>query len=951
MVNEGIRIGLLFSLTGPTAVTETGQYKAALLAIKEINEKGGINGHPITSFFEDIESDPSVTVEKARKLIGENQVDILFGTYTSACRKALLPLLEEEDILLIYPTLYEGNEANRWVFYTGATPNQQLQFFIPWIITNLGRTFYLISSDYVFPRETNKHIKKLSNEYYAEILGESYYPLGSQDFEPALLEIGRLKPDIIFSTLVGDSVAAFYKQFYRSGFEQPICSPITAETEIHAIRSDYHLNLYSSFPYFSSIQTKENRAFVRHFQAEYHSNVISSVMENAYNSIYLLFNALHKMDNATTGALRAALTRSSFTAPQGPVHFDGTNQHLWQHSRIGRVNGNGGFDIVWQSNTLIEPAPFLLNTHPEPTFKKNNIIQPDDVYIKQGRLRQEQKKWAGTFSFFENIAELFPFSFYLISLSGHLIKSFFSSSETAIFFPPGSKWRLEDAGENGFGRALKRNDLSVVTGRHHTHACLKNFTTAGIPIKIFHETAGVLGIAGSAGSQANVEQAARQIALHIDLFSKLVTERKKSRLLEHILQEAMVKRCPEAMIVLYRNSIVFANEQAEQIVNDQPLLIDALSSDIAELGSRLVPEKHLRRRIGDDAYEIRMRQWEDYFLIYVKQGDKKEGDSNPAAKTSFQNIIGKEPAFLDAVHIAETAAKTDANVLIIGESGTGKELFAKAIHHESLRKDKPFIAINCGAVPKDLIHSEFFGYSEGAFTGSKKGGKIGLFEEATGGTVFLDEIGEMPLDLQVTLLRVLQEREITRIGEHKPVPVDVRIIATTNKNLRDEIAYNGSFRSDLYYRLNVFQIELPPLRKRPGDIQKLSEYFLSQLNQKNGTRKEFAADAVQILKQYEWPGNIRELENIIERSYYLSGFHSVILPECLDPYLLNAYNHTHQQDQMIEGKGTEEEPEKQHLLALLEETGFNISKISRILGVSRTTVYKKLQQYGIKLKR
>ncbi|GER67941.1 hypothetical protein BpJC4_24120 [Weizmannia acidilactici] len=906
MGNESIRIGLLFSLTGPTAVTETEQYQAASLAINEINEKGGINGRPVISFFGDIVSDPLITVERARKLIKEDKVDILVGTYTSACRKALLPVLEDEDILLIYPTLYEGSEENRWVFYTGALPNQQLQFFVPWIITQLGRTFYLISSDYIFPRETNKHIKRLVSEYHGEIIGESYHPLGNQYFEAALHEIERIEPDIIFSTLVGDSVVAFYKQYYDSGFTHPICSPITAETEIHALGPNYHLNLYSSFPYFSSVQTKKNEAFVKHFQAVYHSNVISSVMENAYNSIYLLDDALHHTDSLSTDSLRKALARSSFEAPQGDIRFDENNHHLWQFSRIGKVNKSGGFDIVWQSDIPIEPAPFLLNTHPNPLFKNPNTIQPDMMFLKQGQLHLEQEKWSEHFYFFEDFAQKFPYDFLLINQDGYLIEKF--SNYTNIDFPIGSKWKLEDIGENGFGRAIKREACSIVTGCHHQHPLLKNLTTIGIPIKIFHETAGVLGIITNDGGEEELGQAIKHIGLYADIFSKLITERKKAMLLEHIVNGTNLNQL-EGLIILYRNSIVFANNLAEHFVNSQPLLIDALSSDLAELSNRSAAEKHLRKRIGDEAYEIRMKRWEDFYFIFVKEGHKETENSQPATKSSFQHIIGADPSFLEAVHIAETAAKTDANVLIIGESGTGKELFANAIHNESLRKNQPFIAINCGAIPKELIHSELFGYTEGAFTGSKKGGKKGLFEEANGGTVFLDEIGEMPLDLQVTLLRVLQEREITRIGDHKPIPVDVRIIAATNKNLRDEIAYNGSFRSDLYYRLNVFQIELPPLRKRPNDIPELAQYFLMQLNRKNHTHKAFTTDTIHIFKQYEWPGNIREMENIIERCYYLSGFNHLIGPEFLDPYL-RSRNEIIQQVGNIESEKTEEYPEK-----------------------------------------
>ncbi|EXX84534.1 Fis family transcriptional regulator [Paenibacillus darwinianus] len=229
--------------------------------------------------------------------------------------------------------------------------------------------------------------------------------------------------------------------------------------------------------------------------------------------------------------------------------------------------------------------------------------------------------------------------------------------------------------------------------------------------------------------------------------------------------------------------------------------------------------------------------------------------------------------------------------MLLGESGTGKELFARAIHNESARKERPFVAINCAAIPKELINAELFGYVEGAFTGAKKGGSPGKFEVADGGTLFLDEIGDMPFELQATLLRVLQEKEVIRVGGHRAIPVDVRIIAATNKNLNEEIAYNSSFRSDLYYRLNVFAIELIPLRERIGDIGALSAYFLHQLSVESGLPpKELSPEALKVLEQYTWHGNIRELNNVMERAFYLSDRSAAIMVAHLPQYIVHS-NH------------------------------------------------------------
>lgn len=216
------------------------------------------------------------------------------------------------------------------------------------------------------------------------------------------------------------------------------------------------------------------------------------------------------------------------------------------------------------------------------------------------------------------------------------------------------------------------------------------------------------------------------------------------------------------------------------------------------------------------------------------------------------------------LHIAHTAAFSDANVLITGDSGTGKEIVAHAIHQASSRRDEPFIAINCSAIPKELLPSELFGYVPGAFTGANPKGKKGKFEEAHKGTLFLDEIADLPLESQVQLLRVIQEQEITRIGSNNPIPIDVRIIAATNKNFQNEIS-RGKFREDLYYRLNVIPIKLPSLNERREDIPLLAEYFIKRCSKKHFKGPfHITKEAMEILQNYNWPGNIRELQNAIE---------------------------------------------------------------------------------------
>lgn len=219
--------------------------------------------------------------------------------------------------------------------------------------------------------------------------------------------------------------------------------------------------------------------------------------------------------------------------------------------------------------------------------------------------------------------------------------------------------------------------------------------------------------------------------------------------------------------------------------------------------------------------------------------------------------------------LADSVARMDSTVVLCGESGVGKEVFAKYIRDNSMRKDAPYVRVNCGAIPESLIESELFGYEKGAFTGANKNGKIGLFEMANKGTIFLDEIGELPLSMQVKLLRVLQEQEIERIGSAKPTKIDVRVIAATNRKL-EKMIEEKTFREDLYYRLMVFPINIPSLRERRRDIQPLAEYFLKELNEKYKEKKHFSENCIMILENYQWPGNVRELKNIVERAFIIS---------------------------------------------------------------------------------
>ncbi len=316
-------------------------------------------------------------------------------------------------------------------------------------------------------------------------------------------------------------------------------------------------------------------------------------------------------------------------------------------------------------------------------------------------------------------------------------------------------------------------------------------------------------------------------------------------------------------------------------------------------------------------------------------------------KYKFENIVGDSPQIQQVYRLIEKVADTDSTVLILGESGTGKELVARAIHYNSNRKHKPLIPVNCGAIPEELLESELFGHERGAFTHAIKT-RIGRFELADGGTIFLDEIGEMSPKLQVKLLRVLQEQRFERIGGMKTIQVDVRIIAATNKDLMG-LVKSGKFREDLYYRLNVIPIQLPPLRHRKSDIPLLVDHFLKKIcSQKNVPLKRFSEEALKKLVQYDWPGNVRELENLVERMVILTDSNEIRvedLPErFLDQKMDISFLNLEIPDEGISFNSAVNEFEKQLILQALKKSGGVKNKAAKLLQLNRTTLVEKIKK-------
>jgi transcriptional regulator with PAS, ATPase and Fis domain len=332
---------------------------------------------------------------------------------------------------------------------------------------------------------------------------------------------------------------------------------------------------------------------------------------------------------------------------------------------------------------------------------------------------------------------------------------------------------------------------------------------------------------------------------------------------------------------------------------------------------------------------------------------------NLEAKYTFDDIKGSHQLIVNTIEKARLAASTPATVILRGESGTGKELFAHAIHNASKRKYSQFIRVNCAAISENLLESELFGYEEGSFTGALKGGKMGLFERADGGTIFLDEIGEIPISMQVKLLRVLQEKEVLRVGGSKSIPVDVRVISATNVDLEKAIE-NASFRQDLYYRLNVFPIRIPPLRDHKDDLDELIMHLINKFNQEYGRSvTDISSMAMTVIKNYDWPGNIRELENFIGRAIINMKINEkIIMIEHLPKLdsLIGDYNEKPLEEVAFTDESLHmnlaevtEKAEREYIIKVLRKHDYLREDSANALGISVRNLYYKIKKYKIKL--
>jgi len=530
---------------------------------------------------------------------------------------------------------------------------------------------------------------------------------------------------------------------------------------------------------------------------------------------------------------------------------------------------------------------------------------------------------------------------------------------------PGYRWTEKDVGTSAISLVLARKIPVQINADEHY--CVRGYGHTCSACPVYDEENNLTGVLAMSGGSRHVHP--HTLGMVITAAKAIenqmrIKKTSKELLLRNNYMQAVIESIDSGVMTIDKNGfIVQINNQGEQILQWEEKLIGKPFADL--FGTELDLKQMMRSRFNYNDREIFIKGPLGLIhLIYtanpiVPPHGHAQGIivvfneirrirklvnamAGSQAKFTFENILGVSPAIQEAKKLAMLAALSKSTVLLLGETGTGKELFAQAIHNYSERRDHPFVAINCGAIPRELLESELFGYSEGAFTGAVRGGRSGKFELANSGTVLLDEISDMPVDMQVKLLRVLQTGEVARIGEHKPIAVDVRIIAATNSNLEQKVA-KETFREDLFYRLNVFPIVIPPLRERGEDILLLARYFLKRYaRQLSKPGICFAAESEKILMHYHWPGNIRELENIVERAA------NIVAGKEIEPAMLEPLATDVRKTALPKQPGSIlMDVEKQTISEIIKAMEFNMSKAAQMLGITRATLYRKVKKYNI----
>ena len=530
-------------------------------------------------------------------------------------------------------------------------------------------------------------------------------------------------------------------------------------------------------------------------------------------------------------------------------------------------------------------------------------------------------------------------------------------------------------GTNAMGTAIKENRCVQITAQEHYIEGLHSLTCSAAPIH--NENGDIIGTLNLTGkSSMKHPHTLGLVVFGVKAIENEIDKNKINDILNQTYNymESIIDNVEKGIMIVDKQGKItninkfgvdiFQKEKEFLIKEDIYHIVPNLGNILDELNndnSTIIKEvkiSHSSNYKTELVFKGITHKDQVIGMVITMSNMKENYDIKSAtgAFLTFNDIIGESAAIKNVVTNSKIIANSPSTVLIQGESGTGKEVLAQAMHNYSLRRNKKFVAINCGAIPNIIIESELFGYEDGTFTGAKKGGKPGKFEVANGGTIFLDEIGEMPLDMQVNLLRVLQESRVTRLGGSTEIPIDVRVIAATNKNLKEEVN-KGNFREDLYYRLCVIPITLPPLRERKDDVQKLMEYFLTIKSFKlNKPIPKINDELYSNLLSYSWPGNIRQLENYIENIVNLEGNISFNLwdeePK-KDFNNENIYkcNVNENNNQLCENENNNLNLnflERKTIEKAILKFGNNMTKTAKELGISRNTLYLKIKKYGIK---
>ena len=535
----------------------------------------------------------------------------------------------------------------------------------------------------------------------------------------------------------------------------------------------------------------------------------------------------------------------------------------------------------------------------------------------------------------------------------------------------GADMSEKSTGTNAIGTAIKENCSLQISGDEH-YIYVYNVWTCSAAI-IHNEEGNIIGCLNLTGRRqlvhphslglvvAAVKSIENQLEAEKSQNELFKTYQYLNKVIDSINSGIFAVETNGLIKAINNSACVMLNIKKENIINESvqnilcnwQYIVDTLNSGKKYENKEIIYSNiNKKKRFNLTAYSIRNKNaiitgvvvmFKDMMNVY-NLVNKYTG---MIATYTFDDIVGKSEKFIKVMRQAKKISNSPSTVLIQGESGTGKELIAHSIHNNSNRKNNSFVAINCGAIPKSLIESELFGYEEGAFTGAKRGGYAGKFELASGGTLFLDEIGEMPLDMQVNLLRVLQEGFFTRIGGNRYINIDVRIIAATNKDLKVEVK-KGTFREDLYYRLSVIPICVPPLRERPEDIEILIEHFLNTKSIKlNKPIPNIERDLYEELINYSWPGNVREIENCIENIVNMDGNVSLNFETKFFDKQQQNLNRNNLELELC----SLAQLEKKAIINCIQKCNGNITRVSKILGINRSTLYSKIKKYNIILKR